>query len=131
MAEELMRLRCGDSVHVESAGLTPGELNPLAIAALRDRGIDIEGKETRDVFALYQSGARFTHVISVCDEASAERCPVFPGSHTRTHWSLPDPSGFTGSWEEKLAKTRQVRDEIESRVEAWCEENCLTTTPAL
>jgi arsenate reductase len=130
IAEALMRRVCGDSVHVESAGLTPGTLNPLAVEVLREIGIDISQKATRDVFELYKSGARFTHVITVCDEASAERCPVFPGVHQKLNWSLPDPSQFTGTWEEKLAKTRQVRDETERKIQNWCKVHCAVTTTA-
>lgn len=127
MAEAMLHQKCGASVHVESAGLTPGTLNPLAVAALKERGIDIEGKPTRDALELYKSGARYHYVITVCDEASAERCPVFPGALKRLHWSLPDPSQFTGTWDEKLAKTRDVLREIERHVDEWCAEHCEVT----
>ncbi len=60
-------------------------------------------------------------MITVCDETSAERCPVFPGNAKRLHWSFADPSSFTGSAEEKLAATRAVRDEIRDRVQHWCQ----------
>ena len=123
MAEALLRRQC-PGVHVESAGLTPGTLNPLAVEALREIGIDISGKATRDVFEVHRSGARFTHVVTVCDESSAERCPVFPGVHEKLHWSFADPSQLTGSFEERLAKTREVRDAIAQRVKVWCAEHC-------
>ena len=128
MAEALLRRRCGDSVHVESAGLTPGILNPLAVEVLKEVGIDITGKATRDVFEVYRSGAHFTHVITVCDEASAERCPVFAGFHEKLHWSLADPSTFTGSHEEKLEATREVLHQLELKISNWCEINCDLST---
>jgi arsenate reductase len=128
MAEALLRRECGDAVHVESAGLTPGTLNPLAVDVLKEIGIDISGKGTRDVFEVYKSGARFTHVITVCDQASAERCPVFPGVALKANWSFADPSQFTGTYEEKLEQTRAVRDAIEQKVHEWCSENCVVTT---
>lgn len=124
IAEALLRRECGDYVEVESAGLEPGALNPLAVDVLKEIGIDITGKSTRDVFDVYRSGARFTHVISVCDAASAERCPVFPGSHIRLNWSFADPSSFTGSYDDRLTRTRTVRDEIEREVRAWCAAHC-------
>lgn len=126
MAEELIRRRCGDSVSVESAGLEPGALNPMAVAALQEIGIDIAGKATQAVFDLLQQGREFDYVITVCDEASAERCPVFPGGGQRLHWGFPDPSAFSGSDEERLARTREVRDAIAAKVDAWCaaEECC-------
>ena len=124
MAEALLRHECDDSVHVESAGLTPGRLNPLAVDVLREIGIDISHNATRDVFEVYRSGAQFTHVITVCDQASAERCPIFPGVHEKLHWNFADPSKFEGSYDEKLAKTREVRDAIEQRIKEWCEVHC-------
>ncbi len=124
ISEALLKRACGHSIHVESAGITPGTLNPLAVEVLKEIGIDISGKATRDVFEVYKSGARFTHVITVCDEASAERCPVFPGALNHIHWSLPDPSQFEGSHDERLVRIRELRNEIERRVHAWCETNC-------
>jgi arsenate reductase len=71
-----------------------------------------------------KSSQLFSYVITVCDETSAERCPIFPGVTTRLHWGFPDPSSFTGIHEEKLAKTREVRDTIKQQIEKWCEEVC-------
>jgi len=73
---------------------------------------------------MIQSGAKFSYVITVCDETSAERCPIFPGVTTRLHWGFPDPSSFQGTHDEKLAKTREVRDMIEQKVRQWCDEVC-------
>jgi len=124
MAEELMRKICDSDMETESAGLTPGALNPLAVEVLFEEGIDIRGKQTRDVFEVYKSGKLFSHVITVCDEASAERCPIFPGVVKKIHWSLPDPSQFEGTWEEKLEQTRAVRDQIKEKILEFCESNC-------
>lgn len=126
MAEELIRRQCGDAVRVESAGLEPGALNPMAVAVLQEMGIDIAGKATQGVSDLLRQGREFDYVITVCDEASAERCPVFPGGGRRLHWSFPDPSAFSGSDEERLVRTREVRDAIAARVQSWCaaEECC-------
>jgi arsenate reductase len=124
MAEALLRRECGDAVHVESAGLTPGSLNSLAVEALQEIGIDISNNPTRSVFDVYKSGALFSHVITVCDESSAERCPVFPGVHQKLHWNFADPSKFEGTHEEKIAQTREVRNAIEARIKVWCLDNC-------
>ena len=124
MAEELFRLRCGDQFDVESAGLEPGVLNPLAVDALQEEGIDITGKETVDVWDVVRSGRVFAFVITVCDQASAERCPIFPGTTKRLHWDFPDPSGFEGEWEERLEKTREVREQIRGAIEEFCGEHC-------
>jgi arsenate reductase len=67
-------------------------------------------------------GPVFDYVITVCDEASAERCPVFPGSAERLHWGFPDPSALTGSHDEQIAAVRTIRDRIRARVAEWCRE---------
>jgi len=63
-------------------------------------------------------------VITVCDETSAERCPIFPGVTRRLHWSFADPSSFRGTPEEVLARTREVRDAVRQKIEEWCAEVC-------
>jgi arsenate reductase len=122
MAEAFLKQLAGDRYQVESAGLEPGRLNPLAIAAMRDAGIDISANGTQSVFDLFRAGRRFEYVISVCDAASAERCPIFPGVATRLNWSFADPSTFAGSEAERLAQTIAVRDEIREAVKAWVAE---------
>jgi arsenate reductase len=122
MAAAFLAEAAGDRFEVESAGLEPGTLNPLAVAAMRDAGIDISRNRTQSVFDLYKNGRRFDYVISVCDAASAERCPIFPGVATRLNWLFADPSAFTGTDAERLAKTIAVRDEIRTRVRAWVDE---------
>lgn len=122
MAEAFLNQFGTGRFKAESAGLEPGTLNPLAVAVLREAGIDISHKKTQAVFDVIKSGRIFSHVITVCDETSAERCPIFPGVTTRLHWSFPDPSAVTGSPEEKLAKVRIIRDQIKSKIEAWIKE---------
>ncbi len=125
MAEALLNQMCGGEFEAQSAGLSPGTLNPLAIEVMREVGIDISKKETRSVFDVWKSGQMFAYVITVCDETSAEQCPIFPGITKMLHWSFPDPSTFEGTWEERLERTRHVRDMIRARIEEWCYSNCL------
>ena len=87
-------------------------------------GIDISQKDTQDVFNVWKSGQLFAYVVTVCDESSAEKCPIFPGPATRLHWSFPDPSALTGTHTEKLAEVRRIRDKIRARIETWCDEIC-------
>lgn len=123
MAEELLRKLAGDCFETESAGIEPGKLNPLVVEVLQELGIDIRGKQTQSAQGLIDQKKHYDYVVTVCDEASAERCPVFPGKHKRLHWGFPDPSRFEGTHEEKLAKTREVRDAIRNKIEAWLEES--------
>jgi arsenate reductase len=124
MAEAFLNQICGEAFEAHSAGLEPGRLNPLVVEAMQEAGIDISQNQTKSVSDILKTGRTFDQVITVCDETSAERCPIFPGVTRRLHWGFPDPSGFLGTHEEKLAKTREVRDAIKSRIEAWCAETC-------
>lgn len=124
MAEALLNQMCSDVFEAQSAGLEPGMLNPLAVEVMREIGTDISGKEVRCVLVVIKSGQRFDYVITVCDESSAEQCPIFPGVAARLHWNFPDPSKFKGTWEERLEQTREVRNAIESKIEEFCESSC-------
>jgi glycerol uptake facilitator-like aquaporin len=124
MAEAFLNERCQNDFIAESAGLEPGQVNPLAVAAMAEDGIDISWKTTKSAFDLYKAGRTYSYVITVCDEASAERCPVYPGHARRLHWSFPDPAAPEGSWDERLAKTRLIRDQIRAKIEAWCADVC-------
>ena len=124
IAEALLNTLCGDAFEAESAGLEPGTLNPLAVAVLREVGIDIADKETRGVSEVIESGKQFDCVITVCDETSAEQCPLFPAATTRLHWSLPDPSKFEGDWEERLEQSRRVRNSLEDKINEFCGSPC-------
>jgi arsenate reductase len=126
MAAAFLNAICPDDFVAESAGLEPGTLNPLAVAAMREIGIDISSNETRSAFDLFEAGRHFSFVVTVCDEASAERCPVFPGDAQRLHWSFPDPAGLQGTWEERLAKTREIRDAIQTQILGWCGDECIS-----
>jgi arsenate reductase len=122
MAEAFLNLSAGDRFEAESAGLEPGTLNPLAVEVMKEIGIDISQKETKGILDFIKKGKLFHYVITVCDEASAARCPVFPGYAKMVHWSFKDPSSLAGPYEEKLRKTREIRDELRARIEVWIKE---------
>jgi arsenate reductase (thioredoxin) len=127
MAEAWLNKICGEYFEAQSAGLEPGTLNPLAVRVMAEIGIDISQKKTQAVFDVFVSGQLFAYVVTVCDEASAEGCPIFPGPATRLHWSFPDPSDVQGSDAARLEKVRLIHDEIRAKIEQWCKEVCLQT----
>ena len=122
MAEAYLKKFAGEKFDVESAGLESGKLNPLAVEAMKEDGIDISGNITKSVFDFYKEGRIYDYVITVCDEANAAKCPIFPGVHKKINWSFDDPSQFEGTPEEKLKRTIMVRDEIKVAVTDFIEE---------
>lgn len=125
MAEAFLNHHCGDRFEAHSAGIEPGKLNPVVVQAMQERGIDISGNATKSVFDMFKSGTLFEYVITVCDETSAERCPIFPGVTKRLHWGFPDPSGIQGSPQDKLAGSKVIRDTIEKKIVEWCSTVCV------
>lgn len=116
MAEAFLKTLGGERFQVESAGLEPGIINPLAIEVMKEIGIDISHNKTKSVFELYIKDKLYQYVIAVCDETLLQRCPLFPGFAVRLSWTLEDPSFFKGTREDQLSKTRMVRDRIKEYV---------------
>lgn len=122
MAEAFLKKHGGEKFEVTSAGLEPGNLNAVVVEVMKEIEIDISSNKTKSVFDFYDNGTLFDYVITVCDESNAEACPIFPGPVKKIHWSFADPSSFKDTLEEKKAKTRIVRDEIESKIKQWIKE---------
>lgn len=126
MAEALLTLLAGDRYEAHSAGIEPAPLNPLAVAVMAERGIDISHKRTRlvaeAVAELAARGQQFDVVITVCSKAAGV-CPFVPDVAVTERWSFDDPGAILAEGavtrEEQLAKVRQVRDDIEATVRAW------------
>ena len=124
MAQAWLNRICPDEFEAHSAGLEPGTINPLAIDTMREVGVDISRNKTQSVFDVFVGGELFAYCVTVCAEAEAVGCPIFAGVTKRLNWSFPDPSAFTGTYEERLERTREIRDQIRDRIEAWCDEMC-------
>lgn len=116
MAEAFLNHLAGDRFTAESAGLTPGRLNPMVIAVMKEQGLDISGNTTDSVFDFFKEGRTYDFVITVCEQNASERCPMFPGTTKRLHWSFANPSEFTGTKAEIEDQTRAVRDQIRKAV---------------
>lgn len=123
LAEEYLRLVAGDRFFVESAGLTPGTLNPHVVALLKEDGIDLSQKRTQAVADLYKRGETYQWVVTVCSREAEENCPVFPGPVRRLSWPFSDPAQFRGTESQVRAQVRALAHEIRARVEAFVEEH--------
>jgi arsenate reductase len=111
MAEGIARSLAPSGVTVSSAGSKPSRVNPLAIRALDEIGIDIRSHQSKSVDSISPEGV--DTVITLCAE---EVCPVFLGKARRIHWGLPDPAGAGSTAEEQLQAFRDVRDELRRRL---------------
>jgi len=129
MAEGLLRAKAGHLYEVVSAGTEPAaRVNPLAIEAMREIGIDISAARPKDV-SEFLGRAPVRHVVIVCHDADG-RCPsVWPGATSRVHWPIEDPAAYQGDHASALAKFRQARDEISERLARWVEDQQRATTP--
>jgi arsenate reductase (thioredoxin) len=119
MAEALLADLGGSAFAVQSAGTEATRVNPYAIRALAESGIDWSA--ARSTVLTEYLGQRFDFVITVCDRAR-ETCPVFPGSTNTLHWGLDDPSDVEGTDEQRLAAFRVTREEIVGRLRPFIED---------
>ncbi len=118
MAEAFLRHYAGDSFEAYSAGLEPKGLHPYTVRVMEERGVDMSSHRSKSVRE-YLGYVNFGYLIIVCADAE-EKCPVvFVGVSQRMFWPFEDPAAFPGPEDEKLAKFRAVRDQIDARVREW------------
>ena len=105
--------KCRNDWTVESAGISPTKLNPLAVKVMAEKGIDISHQKTKSVKKFLNQS--FDYIITVCDNAR-ESCPLFPGEAQYIHWNIEDAALAEGKTEDKLKKFREARDDIEKHI---------------
>ncbi len=118
LAEVLINDLGGGRWQAYSAGSHPaGRVNPLSIAVLNENGHSTEGLRSKSWDEFAQAGApRMDLVITVCDNAAGEVCPIWPGHPSKVHMGFPDPAAAEGSDEERLAEFRKVYAMIKAKV---------------
>ena len=121
MAEGLLDAHGGSAFEVFSAGTEPRTVHPLAIRAMQEIGIDINGHSAKGIDAFAAEPA-MDLVITVCDEAQ-EACPFFPNARKQVHWGFPDPSRVIGTEEERLVAFRHIRDLIAAKITRFLDHN--------
>ena len=116
MAEGMLRKLGGDQFEAASAGAQASRVNPDAVRAMKEIGIDISTHRSKDASEF--RGQNFTYVVRVCDRAK-ETCPIFPGAFRYYDWDLDDPAAAKGTDEERMEVFRRVRNQIEARVKEF------------
>ena len=116
MAEAFGHKHLSDQFDVYSAGIEAHGLNPNAIKAMDEVGIDIRNQtsDTIDTELLN----RADYVVTLCGDAN-DKCPITPPHVTRWHWGFDDPARAEGTEEEKWTVFQRVRDEISARIEEF------------
>ena len=110
--------KLGKNIQAYSAGSAPsGRLNPFALEALGNAGVDVSGYRSKSWDEFTAPGApEMRIVITVCDSAAAEQCPYWPGSPVKVHWGYPDPSNALGGDEGKRTAFELTRQAIGFRM---------------
>ena len=121
MAEAFLRKHGGNEFEAYSAGLEPKGINPYTERVMEKVGINLSGQRSKHLKE-YMGKVHFGYLITMCDEAEASCPTTFPGIGRRLRWLFEDPSAFSGPEDEKLAKFREVRDQVEQRIKTWLEE---------
>lgn len=123
LGEAILNRLGGERIRAFSAGSQPtGKVNPLALALLERRGYDTASLRSKswDEFAT-PDAPPIRFVLTVCDSAARETCPVWPGAPVTAHWGLPDPAAATGSDADKRAAFESAYEVLEQRIAAFVE----------
>lgn len=116
MAQALLSKYGGEDFEVLSAGINAGKLNPMAVEVIsEDESIDISSYTTNNILDYFKDGLHFHYVITVCDEAKKEPCPIFPSLDGILHWNITSPAG-EGTYEEKKEKVRNSKNELKENI---------------
>jgi arsenate reductase len=121
MAEAFLRDLTGDEFSIMSAGGDAGRLDPEAVTAMREVGIDITSAETKSVNPYL--GTRFQYVITLCDRETERSCPIFPGALWRQTWRIENPATLTEAGLDHGFAVRRARDEIRRHVVEFVEKH--------
>lgn len=124
MAEGLAKRIFGDKAWIESAGSEPKSVNASAIKVMQEIGIDISNQHSKSIDQLspkFIVGLKY--IVTLCAD---EVCPMMVAQNAkRLHWPFSDPAEKAGNEEEQLARFRDVRDKLKTRLENFAQGNCL------
>ena len=121
MAEAFLRELTGDAFEIVSAGSEAGRLDPEAVAAMREAGIDIATAQAKSVNPYL--GMRFQYVITLCDREKERSCPIFPGAFWRQTWPIENPAALEAVGLDHGSAVRRARDDIHRHVQEFVEKH--------
>ena len=101
----------------ESAGTVIGKLTNVELQVMQEERLPTD-YPTHTVYTFFNAGKIYDHVISICS-AAHEECATYPGNPSLTVWTFEDPASFKGTRPQRVARTREVRDGIKRKVQAF------------
>lgn len=116
MAEGFLKTLGGDGFEVHSGGLMPTALDPLAVTAMHEVGIDISKQDSKHLNDYMDT--QFDYIVTLCAQVK-NSCLAYPRDGHAVHWQIPDPTETKGDHEEKLAAFRMARDAIAEKIRSW------------
>jgi len=120
MAEAFLKKHAGEHFEVYSAGFEPQGIDPFTLKVMEELGYDLKDQYSKELKE-FLGKVHFGIVITVCEKAE-KTCPIIPGVTTKLFWLFEDPVAFEGTEQEKLAKFRQIRDQIHQQIQVWLKE---------
>ena len=118
MAEAFLK-DLSNNFKVDSAGISPGELNKIVVKSLKEIKIDISNNKTKSVESLLLNKSEYDFFIFVCSESQGQKCPIIPYKTTKIYWDIEDPSTLKGNENEKIIQIRKIRDKIKGKVQEF------------
>lgn len=121
MAETFLNDLGGQWFSASSAGIVDEEvpIPRLVLEVMQEKGYDLSDKTIDSVFDFFKNDRNFDIVISLCDPTNSQKCPVFPSLMLSLNWQFPDPLYLEGDEADRLSATRQIRDDIEQRIQEF------------
>lgn len=117
IAQALLRKYGGDDFIVDSAGIEPGKLNPMAVDIMKnEEDMDISSYTTNKVLDYFKEGKHYHYVITVCDEAKKEQCPIFPSLDAVIHWNISSPATPSIDYDERYSLVKKSKDELNENI---------------
>ena len=117
IAQALLSKFGGEDFIVDSAGIEPGKLNPMAVDIMKnEEDMDISSYKTNKILDYFKEGKHYHYVITVCDEAKKEPCPIFPSLDAVLHWNISSPATSSEDYQVRYDLVKNSKEQIKEKV---------------